>query len=412
MPLLLSLRNCLIREDMKVEKANWDKKTLGEVSVFKRGLTYPKIEECTYETSNIVLRSNNVDLITHSLILDELKYLSEEYKIPNDKKIAKNTILMCMSNGSATHIWKVAFIDKDYNYAFGGFMGLIMPKNINPKFLYYKYRSDSFKSFLGKIGNGINITNLKFSAISSLPILVPNPSIQQAIASELDAIQEVIDGYKAQLADLDVLAQSIFLDTFGDPVSNPKGWGKKTLNEVCSKITDGTHDTPKRLTDGIKFITGKHIRPFFIDYDHSDYVSENVHKEIYARCNPQKGDVLYTNIGSGVGTAAVNTVDYEFSMKNVALLKPSKELNGIYLQFVLNDIHFKSVVLPTYLAGGAQSFLSLKQIKSMPIPLPDFVHQQQFAEQVEAIEKQKDLLREQLKDAETLMAERMQYYFS
>lgn len=412
MPLLLSLRNCLIREDMKVEKANWDKKTLGEVSVFKRGLTYPKIEECTYETSNIVLRSNNVDLITHSLILDELKYLSEEYKIPNDKKIAKNTILMCMSNGSATHIGKVAFIDKDYNYAFGGFMGLIMPKNINPKFLYYKYRSDSFKSFLGKIGNGINITNLKFSAISSLPILVPNPSIQQAIASELDAIQEVIDGYKAQLADLDVLAQSIFLDTFGDPVSNPKGWGKKTLNEVCSKITDGTHDTPKRLTDGIKFITGKHIRPFFIDYDHSDYVSENVHKEIYARCNPQKGDVLYTNIGSGVGTAAVNTVDYEFSMKNVALLKPSKELNGIYLQFVLNDIHFKSVVLPTYLAGGAQSFLSLKQIKSMPIPLPDFVHQQQFAEQVEAIEKQKDLLREQLKDAETLMAERMQYYFS
>lgn len=397
---------------MKVEKANWDKKTLGEVSVFKRGLTYPKIEECTYETSNIVLRSNNVDLITHSLILDELKYLSEEYKIPNDKKIAKNTILMCMSNGSATHIGKVAFIDKDYNYAFGGFMGLIMPKNINPKFLYYKYRSDSFKSFLGKIGNGINITNLKFSAISSLPILVPNPSIQQAIASELDAIQEVIDGYKAQLADLDVLAQSIFLDTFGDPVSNPKGWGKKTLNEVCSKITDGTHDTPKRLTDGIKFITGKHIRPFFIDYDHSDYVSENVHKEIYARCNPQKGDVLYTNIGSGVGTAAVNTVDYEFSMKNVALLKPSKELNGIYLQFVLNDIHFKSVVLPTYLAGGAQSFLSLKQIKSMPIPLPDFVHQQQFAEQVEAIEKQKDLLREQLKDAETLMAERMQYYFS
>ena len=237
-------------------------------------------------------------------------------------------------------------------------------------------------------------------------------AIQQAIATELDSIQVMIDGYKAQLADLDALAQSIFLDTFGDPVSNPNGWGKKTLNAICSKITDGTHDTPKRLTEGIKFITGKNIRPFFIDYDHSDYVSENVHKEIYARCNPQKGDVLYTNIGSGVGTAAVNTVNYEFSMKNVALLKPSKELNGIYLQFVLNDIHFKSVVLPTYLAGGAQSFLSLKQIKSMLIPLPNFVHQQQFAEQVEAIEKQKDLLREQLRNAETLMAERMQYYFS
>lgn len=288
----------------------------------------------------------------------------------------------------------------------------IIPKGNRLLFHYLKWHIFAINDKIYSLGKGVAQKNLDMKRFPFLLLNIPPIDEQQAIASELDAIQKIIEDYKAQLADLDVLAQSIFLDTFGDPVSNSKGWEKKTLNEICSKITDGTHDTPKRLTEGIKFITGKHIRPFFIDYDHSDYVSENVHKEIYARCNPQKGDVLYTNIGSGVGTAAVNTVNYEFSMKNVALLKPSKELNGIYLQFALNDIHFKNVVLPTYLAGGAQSFLSLKQIKSMLIPLPNFVLQQQFAEQVEAIERQKELIRQQLADAETLMAERMQYYFS
>ena len=302
------------------------------------------------------------------------------------------------------HTRIVKYVDFDFCIGADGVKVLRPINKLSSKYLYYFIKWSNIPS------NGYS---RHFKFLRDIRIQYPeDKSIQQKIAAELDSVQEMIDGYKAQLADLDALAQSTALDTFGVPVSNSKGWGKKTLNDVCSKITDGTHDTPKRLTEGIKFITGKHIRPFFIDYDHSDYVSENVHKEIYARCNPQKGDVLYTNIGSGVGTAAVNTVDYEFSMKNVALLKPSKVLNGIYLQFVLNDIHFKSVVLPTYLAGGAQSFLSLKQIKSMLIPLPNFVHQQQFAERVEAIEKQKDLLREQLKDAETLMAERMQYYFS
>ena len=389
---------------MRVDKSKWRKFKIADVFRLEMGKTPSRKELSLWENGTIpwvsisdMGQSDNIKCTKEMLSLDTITKCNipivpvgvviMSFKLSIGKTAIADTPL-------TTNEAIMAFYPKETNFIFN-------------RFLLYLLRNLNWKG--NRAVKGITINK---KIISKKSILIPPYSEQQGIASELDAIQEVIDGYKAQLEDLDALAQSIFLDTFGDPVSNPKGWGKKTLNEICSKITDGTHDTPKRLTDGIKFITGKHIRPFFIDYDHSDYVSENVHKEIYARCNPQKGDVLYTNIGSGVGTAAVNTVDYEFSMKNVALLKPSKELNGIYLQFVLNDIHFKSVVLPTYLAGGAQSFLSLKQIKSMPIPLPDFVHQQQFAEQVEAIEKQKDLLREQMKDAETLMAERMQYYFS
>ena len=217
---------------MKVDISKWELKTLGDVCTFKRGLTYPKTEESAVITSNVVLRSNNIDLNTCALVFNELKYLSDLYNIPNERKLVKDSILMCMSNGSSAHIGKVAYIDKDYDYAFGGFMGLIIPNNINPKFLYYKYRSESFKTFLGKIGNGINITNLKFSSISPLPIYVPTLAEQEVIVRELNALQEMIDGYKAQIMDLDELIESIFNKTFGDISINDMNWEITSMGKL------------------------------------------------------------------------------------------------------------------------------------------------------------------------------------
>jgi len=176
-------------------------------------------------------------------------------------------------------------------------------------------------------------------------------------------------------------------------VRNEKEWEEIRIDEVCSKITDGTHDTPQRISEGVKFITGKHIRPYFIDYDNSDYVTPEIHEEIYRRCNPERGDVLYTNIGVNLGTAALNTVDYEFSMKNVALLKPNLEaINGRFLEFYLNNSRVKSKILGRGSIGGAQSFLSLKEIRKIPVLVPPLNFQNQFDNLIKPIQEQKVLL--------------------
>ncbi|MBR4265036.1 MAG: restriction endonuclease subunit S [Bacteroidales bacterium] len=181
---------------------------------------------------------------------------------------------------------------------------------------------------------------------------------------------------------------------------------------MCEKITDGTHDTPQRLDNGIKFITGKHIRPFFVDYENSDYVSEEVHKEIFKRCNPEFGDVLYTNIGAGIGNAAINIVSYEFSMKNVALLKVKKDIiNGYYLEYYLNNEKIKERIIENYSNGGAQRFLSLKSITKILSTIPPLPLQQKFAEKIESIEKHKQIVNVTIKDLETLLASRMQFWF-
>lgn len=174
-------------------REGWEYKKLGDVCGFKRGLTYSGKDEVVH-SKNIVLRSNNVDLATFSLNFDELKYISDEIIISEDKKLKKGTLLMCMSNGSRQHLGKVAFVDKDYPYAFGGFMGLLCPieDQIAPKYLYYYCCSPEYKSFLSHIGNGANINNLKFSQLSENPIPLPPLTIQQSIVSELDEINNLL----------------------------------------------------------------------------------------------------------------------------------------------------------------------------------------------------------------------------
>ena len=103
-------------------------KGLGEVATFYRGLTYKREDEVD-TSDNCVLRSNNIDLESMSLIFDELKFIRHDFVVPDDKKLKANSVFVCMSNGSKQHVGKVAYIKDDMDYAFGGFMGLIVPKH-------------------------------------------------------------------------------------------------------------------------------------------------------------------------------------------------------------------------------------------------------------------------------------------
>jgi type I restriction enzyme S subunit len=123
--------------------------------------------------------------------------------------------------------------------------------------------------------------------------------------------------------------------------------------------------------------------------------------------------VLYTNIGAGIGNAAINSVEYEFSMKNVALLKPLRSnVNGYYLEFYLNNDKIKTIIIDNYSNGGAQKFLSLKSIAKIPVSLPPLPLQQSFASKIEAIERQKALVQQSITETETLFNSRMDYYFN
>src|SRR5690606_26039880 len=171
--------------------------------------------------------------------------------------------------------------------------------------------------------------------------------------------------------------QTAYKDT---PIGKiPADWEVKRLGDVCEKITDGTHDTPEPTNEGVPFLTAIHIKEGFIDFASCYFLPNEIHQKIYKRCNPELGDVLLVNIGAGVGTSAVVNVDYQFSLKNVALLKPLKrQLIGEFLNYY--QIYSKGRLVKNLLNGGAQPFLSLKNISNLKIPLPPLSEQKRIAE--------------------------------
>jgi len=149
----------------------------------------------------------------------------------------------------------------------------------------------------------------------------------------------------------------------------PEDWNTHVLRDCCSKVTDGTHDTPTPVRMGCPYLTAIHVKDNRIDFDSCLYLTETDHRAIYRRCDPKRNDVLMVNIGAGVATAALVNVDFEFSLKNVALLKPdSRKLSGPFLSYIL--AHRKPEITKDLSSGGAQPFLSLNQIGGIEIPVP------------------------------------------
>ena len=223
-------------------KQGWEIKKLRDVVFFQRGLTYSKKDEVDF-SNNVVLRSNNVDLKTNKLDFKEIRYINNKIMIPDNKKIVLGALLICTANGSKSHLGKVALIDIDYQYAFGGFMGLLIPKNnLNSDFLFYAMTSQNYRNFISALSDGANINNLKFLDLGKFEIPIPSLSEQQYIVDLLDKAFVSISNAKANaeqnLKNTKGLFESYLQNVFAN---KGKDWEKKTLGDVCeisSKLID------------------------------------------------------------------------------------------------------------------------------------------------------------------------------
>jgi len=292
-----------------------------------------------------------------------------------------NDIIICIRATIGDLNWS------DRAYCLGRGVAGLRP---NPKLLDRNYLWHWLVHAKAKLENkarGSTFKQVSRRDVAELEILLPSTlDEQRRIAAILDRANAIRRKREQALTLADDFLRSVFLAMFGDPVENLSGWPLEALGSVCSKITDGTHDTPPRQSSGVMFITGKNIRPFRVDRQNVEFVSEEVHQEIYRRCNPEYGDVLYTNIGAGTGNAAFNDANVEFSMKNVALLKPDAKLtNGRFLESLLNHDGFRRQLLGQFGQGGAQGFLGLKTIKSIKVPVPPVELQTQFFRLAEKI---------------------------
>ncbi len=161
---------------------------------------------------------------------------------------------------------------------------------------------------------------------------------------------------------------------------------KLSLQELCEKITDGTHHSPPNGPSGdFMYVTAKNIRPWGLDLEDISYVDAETHSEIYARCDVRKGDVLYVKDGAGTGTVAVNELEEPFSLlSSVGVLRPGPALLPKYLFYALQEPTTKQSMLDN-VAGVAITRLTLKKLNAAEIPVAPLAEQARIVAKLEEL---------------------------
>lgn len=365
-------------------KEGWKYRKLGEVATFSRGLTYSKKDEADY-SDNIVLRSNNVDLASGKLILDELKYLKSDFIIPEDKYVKKGSLLMCMSNGSKIHLGKVALIEDEKKYAFGGFMGLVTPnESIDSKFLYYALSAQNYKDFINSLSAGANINNIKVRDLEKFVIPIPPLSEQQRIVSRLDASFAKIDALSKQAEEALEHAKALFQAKLKELMEKKEGWEEKKLGDVCRFFSGFAFKSNKFKEEGMPIIRISDIQNNKIDDSRVVYFNPKDYPQDLNRYIIYPGEIIIAMSGGTTGKIGKNETNKQFYLnQRVGAFRENKEiLNHDFLYYYLQTKSEESLRIA---AGAAQPNLSTAQINNYIIPLPSLGEQDRIANTLDSL---------------------------
>lgn len=262
---------------------------------------------------------------------------------------------------------------------------------------------------------GAVVPKLTQQALRNIPIPIPPREEQERIVEELDCLSGVIDKKREQLRELDALVQSIFYTMFGDPITNEKCWAVKKLEELCDIIngfafpsSDFAECNPIKV---IK-ITNVGVNEFISDDSSLPEEYNNMEG-----CKVHTGDIVIaltrTIISTGVKRAIVPN-EYNESLVNqrvAAILANDRIVSRRFIYSFLGTDFVRQYILQKATAL-MQPNLSIRDLRDMPTIYPPLALQQEFADKIEAIEKQKELIKQSITQTETLFNSRMAYYFN
>lgn len=294
------------------------------------------------------------------------------------------------------HSRVLKYVDFDFVVGADG-VKILLPRNgLQAKFLFYFLKWKDVPS-LGY--------SRHFKLLKEFDYPVPPSLEQERIVAELDKINEVIADCRELLRNLDTLAQSLFYDTFGDPVTNPKGWELKRLEDVC--ILKSGDSSANHLPDGnIPYVK---VGDMNLDANKYSIVSSsrfvdvgNKSKMIFpigTTIFPKRGGAILTNKKRITGTQICCDL-------NIMGAIPTN-IHPIYLYYFFLLLDFSELV-----DGSTVPQINNSDIYPILIPLPSLALQNQFAAQVERIEAQKKAVEATMTELQTLLDSRMDYWFN
>ena len=269
--------------------------------------------------------------------------------------------------------------------------GLCAQKDIlHPKYLYYFCEHFDFE----KLNTTVTIPSLTKANLLDIEIDVPSMECQKGIVSRLDKIETIIMLRKQQLAKLDELVKSRFIELFGDPVSNPMGWKTKRFDSLCENL-----DSRRKPITASEREAG--VYPYYGASGIVDYVADYLFDEDILLVSEDGANLLMrsTPIAFSVsGKVWVNNHAHVVRFEKMSMQK--------YI-----EAFFSMIDISEHITGSAQPKLNQAKLNAMMFPVPDDDRLEAFLSFFEQIDKSKLAIQQSLEKLETLKKTLMQKYF-
>lgn len=375
-------------------KHNWEYKRLGDVATYVNGYAFKPTDwiESGYPIIRIQ-NLNNSDAI----------YNYSNGNIPSKYFVSDGDLLISWSASLGAYIWhgEKAVLNQHIFKVIFDKTDII--KN------YLKYFVDFSLPLMASKTHGATMRHITKPSFDALPIPFPKLEVQEQIVAELDKINEVIADCRELLRNLDALEQSLFYDTFGDPVTNPKGWEIKKLDEICRAISTGITYKPDNVADiGTIVLRSSNIQNSSFVLDDIVHIDMSLKPSQYV----QKNDILMC---SRNGSARL--------VGKVALIPQLNEKMswGAFMTIIRSDYYhylFQFFRLPAFREQLTKTKtttvnqITIGMLKKIQIPMPPLSLQEQFASRIEQIEAQKKAVEETIENLQTLLDSRMDYWFN
>lgn len=269
-------------------------------------------------------------------------------------------------------------------------------KDVNYKYLFYFLQN-------ARIPN--TGYNRHFKWLKDIEIQLPSLDEQCRITEVLDKVSDLIAKRCQQLDKLDEIVKSRFVEMFRDEKN------RMLMSDLCSIITDGTHQPPKFVPKGIPFIFVSNIAGDKITYEAEKFISEETYNELIKRTPVEIGDMLLSTVGSYGHPAVVKSDNKFLFQRHIAYLKPKRDIvDSDYLHGALLSPDAQKQI-EAGVKGIAQKTLNLSEIKKMMIPVPEINRQKEFAAFVHQVDKLKLEAQRSFNRLEMLKKALMQEYF-
>jgi type I restriction enzyme, S subunit len=310
--------------------------------------------------------------------------------------------MICTASGSKSHLGKVAFIDDDYGYAFGGFMGMITPQNgLLPKYLFHLMTSNDYKDFIGEVSDGANINNLKFDDLRKFQIPHPPLAEQQRIVNLVDEAFAGLATAKANTEKNLKNARGVFESHLQSIFATQrKGWTDKSVGELVAegvlvKPFDGNHGEihPKRsdyTKSGVPFIMARDLVDGAVDTQNCIFISRELAESLRVGL-AKDGDVLISHKGT-IGRSAVLSTEYSYIMLTPQLtsyrVKDDNKLFNRFIRYHLMSPTFQREMIAGAADGSTRAYISITKQLNLRFRFPSLLEQKNIVAELDILDQE------------------------